>query len=389
MMMGLEMLVNRDAFHNALAIAGRIAEKRSSIPILSHVLVEGRGAESAVMATNLDIATTILVPCDAGAKGRSTLPIHMLAKMVKGMPKGADILITPNSTLSTAISCAGANINVDTLDPGDFPNIHETEAPDGGYTPHAFSHSFSLPCAELRALFDQTAFAISQEEIRYYLNGVYFHFVHEDGADYLRAVATDGHRLAHAQIGAPDGLVATMPNVIIPRLAVVEMQRLLAKQSGNVRIDIGVKWCKFTVGAVELLAKNIDGTFPDYSRVIPKGNNKKLVLDRARFLGSLNRLSAVHGGRGSAVKLNIDEIRGEIILFSHNPDGASAKETLPCQFNGANLEIGFNIRYLIEIASHIPSDLIVMRFEDGAAPTIIEANGAIDNLFFVQMPMRV
>jgi DNA polymerase-3 subunit beta len=261
--------------------------------------------------------------------------------------------------------------------------LPETDFPD--LTASDFSHRFTIAAAELKRLIDHTQFAISQEETRYYLNGIYVHTLEIDGKQMLRAVATDGHRLAQVQLAAPDGSVG-MPGVIVPRKTVGEIQRLVETPDSDVAIELSDSKIRITIGDVVLTSKLIDGTFPDYERVIPKNNDKEMKVDRGSFAEAVDRVSTVASERGRAVKLALSD--GKLTLSVNNPDSGSATEELEVDYAAEPIEIGFNSRYLLDITTQLSSDTTIFRLADPGSPTLIEDEGMADALFVI-MPMRV
>jgi DNA polymerase-3 subunit beta len=242
-----------------------------------------------------------------------------------------------------------------------------------------------MPATGFKVLIDRTQFAISTEETRYYLNGIFFHSVEDEGELVLRAVATDGHRLARAQIEAPVGSEG-MPGIIIPRKAVGEIQRLLEDPDGTVMIELSDTKIRLSLDTLVLTSKLIDGTFPDYNRVIPAGNDKELTLERASFTAAVDRVSTISSDRGRAVKLSLSE--GQLVLSVNNPDSGSAEEEITVGYTNDDLDIGFNSRYLLDITSQLSGDEAIFMFADPGSPTLIRDtsnNGAI----YVLMPMRV
>ncbi len=237
----------------------------------------------------------------------------------------------------------------------------------------------------MKKLIDKTQFAISNEETRYYLNGIYLHAVDSEGHAMLRAVATDGHRLARVEIAAPSGS-AGMPGVIIPRKAVNEVQKLIEDLGKEVTIEISPTKARFSFDDVVLITKLIDGTFPDYMRVIPSGNDKYLTVERAPFQAAVDRVSTISSERGRAVKLAMAD--GKLTLSVNNPDSGSAVEELEVGYDAPPLDIGFNARYLLDITSQLDGDTALFKLADPGSPTLVlDRDGA--PALYVLMPMRV
>ena len=246
-------------------------------------------------------------------------------------------------------------------------------------------HEFTIGAADLKRLIDKTRFAISTEETRYYLNGIYLHTASSGKAQTLRAVATDGHRLAQVELPLPAG-AAGMPGVIIPRKTVQELHRLLEDASAEIQVAVSPAKIRFGIGTVTLTSKLIDGSFPDYGRVIPQGNDKELRVSNAEFTSAVDRVSTIASERGRAVKLNIASEK--LTLSVNNPEGGSATEEIVIDYKASPLEIGFNARYLLDIASQLESDDVVFKLADPGSPTMVR-DGADQSALYVLMPMRV
>jgi DNA polymerase-3 subunit beta len=247
------------------------------------------------------------------------------------------------------------------------------------------SHTFNLDSEDLKRLIDKTRFAISTEETRYYLNGIYLHTATRGKQATLRAVATDGHRLAQVDLDRPKGAEG-MPGVIIPRKTVHELHRLIEGSTVAVKIGVSAAKARFEIGTITLTSKLIDGTFPDYARVIPQANDKAMKVPNTQFMSAVDRVSTIASERGRAVKLNISP--DKLVLSVNNPDGGSATEELPVEYNSTPLEIGFNARYLLDISGQIESDSLQFLLADPGSPTMVK-DGSDDSALYVLMPMRV
>jgi DNA polymerase-3 subunit beta len=354
----------------------RVVERRNTIPILSNVLIRADGAAITLKATDLDVELVETVEADVAQPGAITVPAHMLHDIVRKIPEGARIALETNADGSTMTLTAGrSRFALQMLPEADYPDITAGE----------FSHAFDLKAADLKWLIERTQFAISTEETRYYLNGIYFHTVNQDGGTMLRAVATDGHRLAQAQIPAPDGADG-MPGIIVPRKTVSELQRLMDEPDATLKVELSDTKIRVSFANVVLTSKLIDGTFPDYDRVIPKNNHKIMMVDRVDFAAAVDRVSTVSSERGRAVKLALEE--GALTLSVTNPDSGTATDELVVDFSDEPLEIGFNSKYLLDITGQLASENATFALADPGSPTLIH-DGDASRTLYVLMPMRV
>jgi DNA polymerase-3 subunit beta len=248
-----------------------------------------------------------------------------------------------------------------------------------------YTANFAAPAPVLRRLFDKSKFAISTEETRYYLNGVYMHVADGDEGRVLRCVATDGHRLARIDAPLPEGADA-MPGVIVPRKTVGELRKLLDDDEAQIAVSVSETKVRFATPDITLTSKVIDGTFPDYARVIPQGNARRLEVDAAEFAKAVDRVATVSSERSRAVKMQMDEDR--LVLSVNAPDSGAAEEELAVAYQDERLEIGFNARYLLEIASQVDRENAVFMFNSSGDPTLMR-EGDDSSAIYVVMPMRV
>ncbi|WP_237155250.1 DNA polymerase III subunit beta [Oryzibacter oryziterrae] len=372
----MRVTLERSHLLSSLAHVHRVVERRNTIPILSNVLMRTDGGSLRLKATDLDLEAQESVPAVVERPGATTVPAHMFYDIVRKLPDGAQVSLeasTDGATLS--ISSGRSRFSLQMLPESDFPDI----------TVGDLSHSFKLEAGQLKMLIDRTQFAISNEEIRYYLNGIFLHTVDGPNGPLFRAVATDGHRLARADVAAPAGSQG-MPGIIVPRKTVGEIQRLLEDPKAEVTVELSDAKIRMSVGDVVLTSKLIDGTFPDYSRVIPQGNDKELKVDKAEFAEAVDRVSTISSERGRAVKLALSD--GKMVLTVVNPDSGSATEEVMVEYDQEPLEIGFNARYLLDITSQLTSETAVFRLADSGSPTLVQDSGDGDTLY-VLMPMRV
>ncbi len=372
----MKVTIERSVLLKALGHVHRIVEKRNTIPILANVLIKADKGKLSMKATDLDLEVIDSVAAEVSPGGATTVPAHMFYEIVRKLPEGAQIVIEGSGDRAVLSLRAGrSRFTLQTLPESDFPDLAAGE----------MTHSFKLAAADLKRLIDKTQFAISTEETRYYLNGIYLHTAGTAKNATLRAVATDGHRLAQVELPLPDG-AAGMPGIIVPRKTVGEVQRLIETGEGEVAIELSAGKIRFSIGDVVLTSKLIDGTFPDYARVIPANNDKSLVVDKKDFEAAVDRVSTVSSERGRAVKLSITS--GRLVLSVTNPDSGSATEEIEVEYEADPLDIGFNSRYLLDIAAQIEGEVAVLKLADPGSPTLIQDKDAKGALY-VLMPMRV
>jgi len=339
----MRVTLERSNLLKSLNHVQRVVERRNTIPILSNVLLKAEDGNLTLKATDLDLEVTETTPAAIEQTGATTVPAHMLYDIVRKLPDGSEVMLSITEDNGLSLMAGRSQFRLQMLPESDFPDLTAAE----------FSHTFRMACSDFKNLIDRTQFAISTEETRYYLNGIFFHCVEDDGTMMLRAVATDGHRLAQAQTTSPDGCEG-MPGIIVPRKAVGEVQKLLDEPDASVTVELSDTKIRFTVGNVILTSKLIDGTFPDYNRVIPAGNDKELVLDRATFAAAVDRVSTIASDRGRAVKLSLSD--GQLVLSVNNPDSGSAEEEIAVGYTAEPLDIGFNSKYLLDITNQLTAD---------------------------------
>ena len=372
----MRVTLERSNLLKSLNHVHRVVERRNTIPILSNVLLRGEGASLEMKATDLDLEITEATAAMVEQAGSTTVPAHLLYDIVRKLPDGSEVLLATQPDGGTMTVASGrSKFSLQCLPETDFPDL----------TAGTFSHTFRLPSTELKMLIDRTQFAISTEETRYYLNGIFMHTIETDGALKLRAVATDGHRLARADVNAPAGSEG-MPGIIIPRKAVGELQKLVDNPDISVTVEVSDAKIRFTIGSVVMTSKLIDGTFPDYQRVIPSANDKELTVDCQSFAQAVDRVSTISSERGRAVKLAL--AAGQMTLTVNNPDSGSATEELAVGYDNDPLEIGFNAKYLLDITNQLNGTDAVFLLADPGSPTLVR-DTAGDDALYVLMPMRV
>ena len=373
----MKLIIERAALLKSLGHVQNVVERRNTIPILSNVKLNAGDGKLSLNATDMDLDIVDATDAQVSEPGETTAPAHTLYEIVRKLPDGAEVELDATSGDGQMVLRSGrSRFTLSCLPAGEFPVM------SGGDLPV----SFDLASVELKDLIDKTRFAISTEETRYYLNGIYLHAAEDaNGQQVLRAVATDGHRLASAETMLPDGADA-MPGVIVPRKTVQELHKLIEETEGEIRVTMSDAKIQFSFDGVVLTSKLIDGTFPDYERVIPQGNDKDLKVERKAFGDAVDRVSAISTEKSRAVKLTMES--GKLVLSASSPESGSATDELETDYAGERLEIGFNSAYLLEIMRQVEGDNINMSLSDAASPTIIREEGD-DSALYVLMPMRV
>ena len=367
----MKLTIDRMSLLRPLGHVQSVVERRNTIPILANAVLCAEEGKLSLTATDMDMDIATEVGCSVVTSGTTTMSAHLLYDIARKLPDGAEVEIAVND--GRAIVSAGrSSFRLPTLPVEDFPAISSNELPV----------NFLLTAADMRDLIDATRFAISTEETRYYLNGIY---IHKAESGELCAVATDGHRLAMARQALPSGAVQ-MPSIILPRKAVSELRKLLDDFDGDVLVGLSETRAEFRFGVVRLTSKLIDGTFPDYTRVIPIGNDRIMQVDVSAFSAAVDRVSTIASEKSRSVKMVLKS--GVLTLSASNTDASSATEELEVSYDGPEMEIGFNARYLLDIAGQVNSDMVEFALADQGSPSLVRAPGDEASLF-VLMPMRV
>ncbi|HZG09788.1 MAG TPA: DNA polymerase III subunit beta [Allosphingosinicella sp.] len=370
----MKATIERATLLRCLGHVQSVVERRNTIPILSNVLIEAQeDGGIRLMATDLDLQINETVEANVTQAGATTVSAHTLFDIARKLPEGSQVELNAAEG-KMQVNAGRARFNLATLPRDDFPVIAEGDLPT----------RFELPAATLRQIIDKTRFAISTEETRYYLNGIFLH-VSDEAQPVMKAAATDGHRLARVTVPRPAGAEG-MPDVIIPRKCVAELRKLLDEVDGTVQVSLSETKIRFGLGTAILTSKLIDGTFPDYSRVIPTANDKLLRIDPRSFEEGVDRVATIASEKTRAVKLSLD--RDRVTLSVTSPENGTAAEEVPGNYSAEGIEIGFNARYLLDILGQIEGDTVEMHLADAAAPTLLRENDKASALY-VLMPMRV
>ncbi len=367
--------INKKSLVQTLSHLHSVVEKRNTIPILANVFIEGKNNSLILAATDMEIAELQSISCEINQEGAITTPAHILYDIVRKLPDGANIELESKEGKKLEIKSDKISFTLMCLPPNDFPDIHSGEYPEG----------FDIDSDSLRRLIDKTLFSVSTEETRYYLNGIYIHSIKEGDKEVLRAVATDGHRLSRLSSSLPKN-ANNLEGVIIPRKTVTEIKKIIDNYEGAVKIQIAKNKIKFTINNVIITSKLLDGAFPDYERVIPSNNTKELLVDTQEFIDAVDRVSTLSSDRTRAIKFKLSNKILEIT--AENPDQGSAKESIGVHYNGEPIEIGFNSKYLIDIARQITGGNIKFLLSDKLSPTLMFDEE--DNLaLYLLMPMHI
>lgn len=372
----MRITIERASLLKALNHVQSVVERRNTIPILSNVLLHADKGKLSLTATDLDIEVVESVAADVVRGGATTASAHTLYDIVRKLPDGAQVQLEFGENDGRLTLSAGrSRFQLQALPREDFPAMSAGTLP----------HKFSLGSRDLSELIDKTRFAVSTEETRYYLNGIYLHAQQEKSKTFLRAVATDGHRLARYETQAPKG-AAEIPGIIVPRKTVNEVRKLLEDIEDAVDISVSDTKIRFNLGSVTLTSKLIDGTFPEYQRVIPSGNDKVLEVVRDELKEAIDRVSTVSTEKSRAVKLNLE--KGKLTLSVVSPEAGTATEELLIDYKAAAIEIGFNARYIMDILERVDGAKAIFLFSDAGSPTLVRDSEG-EAALYVLMPMRV
>ncbi len=372
----MKLRIDRAVLLKAMSRAQGVVERKTTIPILANVLLEAGEGTLSLRTTDLDIELVERIEAEVEAPGSTTVAAHLLHDIVRKLPDGAELVLAVDAGAGKLeVSAGRSRFSLATLPREDFPMMATSD----------YDVTYRVEAPLLRRLFDKSRFAVSTEETRYYLNGVYLHVAEDEGTPHLRAVATDGHRLARIDGDLPPGAEAA-PGVIVPRKTVGELLKMLADDDAVVEVSVSETKIRFGVGDLVLTSKVIDGAFPDYQRVIPADNARKMEVEAKDFKDAVDRVATVSQERSRTVKLSIDEDR--LVLSVTAPDAGSASEELAVAYPYDQMEIGFNARYLLEIAGQIDRENAVFAFSDPGAPTLVR-EGDDRSAIYVVMPMRV
>ena len=374
----MKFSIDRSALLMALQHVHSVVERRNTIPILSNVLIEAKEDGVYLTATDMDIAVIEKVDMEKSEiiqLGSITTSAQMLYDIVRKLPENIKVELLSEKNDRLGIKASSSSFALNCLPSEDFPSISEED----------FKHSFDIDAIDLIRLIDKTSFSMSSEETRYYLNGIYLHSIKEGELNKLRTVSTDGHRLSRVDMSLPDGADG-IPGVIIPRKTIMEIRKLLEDHTGNISLSLSDTKIRLSFNNVILTSKLLDGTFPDYSRVIPEQNEKLVTISNQLISEAVDRVSTVSTDKTRAIKININ--KATLIISATNPDKGSASENIDIDYDGDEVEIGFNSKYVLDVARQIKGKDIIIKLSDAVSPTLVYDKDDKEVLF-VLMPMRV
>jgi len=371
----MKFLIETEVLAKSLGnVHGSIGKKNVTIPILLNVKIEARGDELSLTTTDLDMAITSKTKAKIDVEGATTAPAQLLYDIIRKIPEGSEISIELEGN-SLNIKYGKSQFKLPCLSVDEFPSIEQAQS----------SSKLIVPQVQLMEMINKSRFAISNDETRYYLNGIYFHSKEVDGKRMLRAVATDGHRLALVEYGADEDVKSIEKGIIIPRKTIHEMYKVMEGVEDNIELSISESKIKMQAGDTVIISKIIDGDFPDYERVIPKDNNKIVKVDKKVISDAIDRVSTIADDKHRSIKIIIDN--NMIKLQANTAEGGFADEEISCEYNEDRIDTGFNSRYLLDVLGQVDSDMVFIKLKDGSLPSIIQGEGE-DKTLFVVMPVR-
>ena len=375
----MEFKINSSDLLKALSHIHGIVEVRHTLPILSNIILKAKDNELTLSSTNLDIYCADKIKAEVSIAGEISVSAVTFFEIVKRLPSGSEVLMSmEDGENEITLKCGRSKFNLSTLKTDDFPIISDND----------LSTNFVLSADELIRIIDKTKFAVSNEETRYYLNGIFLHKADRNSIQFLRAVATDGHRLAQYDIPLPQG-AEDITGIIIPKKTIFELRKVLDDANGDVSVSLNENKIKFTFNDLKIISKVIDGTFPDYTKVIPQNNNKNFKTNNNELKNAIDRVSAVAANEESkskAIKLSLED--NKLNLSVESQSKGSANEILDISYDGDKVDIGFNSKYIIDICNEVDGEEVDISLLDSVSPAII-LDKTDENLFFVLMPMRI
>ena len=366
----MRFTLQREAFLKPLAQVVNVVERRQTLPVLANLLVQVKDGQVSLTGTDLEVEMISRTMVEDAQDGETTIPARKLFDILRALPDGSRVTISQTGDKVT-VQAGRSRFTLATLPANDFPSVDEVEA----------TERVVVPEAGLKELIERTAFAMAQQDVRYYLNGMLL----EVSAGVIRAVATDGHRLAmcsmQADIGQPD-----RHQVIVPRKGILELARLLTEPDGNVSIVLGQHHIRATTGEFTFTSKLVDGKFPDYERVLPKGGDKLVLGDRQALREAFSRTAILSNEKYRGIRLQLAS--GQLKIQANNPEQEEAEEEIGVEYNGDSLEIGFNVSYLLDVLGVMTTEQVRLILSDSNSSALVQESDNDDSAYVV-MPMRL
>ena len=345
-------------------------ERRQTLPILGNVLLKSTGGDMTLTATDLEIEMVARIASAGTDDFQTTIPARKLLDICKALPDSSAIKFTIDEN-RVSLTSARSRFSLASLPAKDFPGLDEIEG----------QQSFSIPQNQLKSLFDKTSFAMAQQDVRYYLNGILM----EITAEAIKLVATDGHRLALSEVKLDTG-VDEERQIIIPRKAVLELSRLLESGDSLANCVLSQNHLRVETNSLVFTTKLIDGKFPDYQRVIPVDGNKTMEVNRETLKDSMSRIAILSNEKYRGIRLTLSS--GNLSIQANNPDQEEAEEELQVDYTETDMEIGFNVTYLIDVLNVLKSEKVQIKLKDSNSSAII-SDSQDDTSLYVVMPMRL
>lgn len=367
----MKFTISREKFLQPLQLVSGAVERRHTLPILSNVLI--KVSEDALWLTGTDLEVELIASTRLEGEyeeGEITVPAKKLFDICRGIADGTDIHFSLDSS-KALIKAGRGKYTLSTLSANDYPNLEDWEG----------EVEFEIPASDLKRLINSTSFSMAQQDVRYYLNGMSL----ETEENTIRTVATDGHRLALCRLQYPDATLSSR-QVIIPRKGVLEISRLIGDEERDVKVQIGANHIRMFSTDFIFTSKLVDGRFPDYRRVLPKDGDKTILASKAVLKDAFSRAAILSNEKFRGVRLNLSS--GELKITANNPEQEEAEEIVDVNYQGDDLEIGFNVAYLIDVLNALNTEEVQISLSDSNSSALIQ-NAGDDSALYVIMPMRL
>ena len=372
----MKFIVTKPVIFKALSHLQSIVNKKNTLPILANILIEAEQNTLTLSSTDMDISIKEKINCNVIELGSTTLNAQIMFDIIKKLPDNSEVEFISNDGKILTIRSNVSKFSLSCLPKDEFPII-ETESSKG--------KKLTVKAELIFNLINKTKFAISNEETRYFLNGLYFNVTMKDKISTLTFVGTDGHRLATSS-NTDSNFSIEIPGVIIPKKTINELSKLLSENNSEIDIDIFSNKIIFYIDNLILISKLIDGNFPDYTRVIPNNNINHLNINRVHLLAAVDRVSTIANEKSPSIKLKL--LENLINLSTINSENSTATEDIKTSYDGKEIEIGFNAKYIMDMLENLEGEEIRISFNDNSTPIIAQEKSDSDTIY-VLMPMRV